>query len=152
MKPLLVLIGVFILSCAALYLMHHAVDFRLAGRIAMAAMLMFTSVAHFVFWRGMMLMIPGFIPFKKAMVYFTGALELLAAIGLLIPALYHLTGLLLVVFFIAILPSNITATRQQINLEKADYTGSGMHYLWFRVPLQLFFIGWVWWSASPLTP
>lgn len=41
------------------------------------------------------------------------------------------------------LPANIIAAKQKINLEKASYDGPGLAYLWFRIPLQVLFIGWV---------
>jgi len=147
MKPLIVLLSVFGLSSLVCYCLNHEVALQLSARIAMAAMLLFTSVAHFVFWKGMMLMLPKFIPFKKQVVYVTGVMELLAAAGLLIPQTVQVTGIALVVFFVAILPSNINAAMQHVNLEKADYTGSGLSYLWFRIPLQLFLIAWVLYST-----
>jgi uncharacterized membrane protein len=113
----------------------------------MAVMLLFTSIAHFVFNKGMAMMIPGFIPFKSGVVYFTGLIEIAAAVGLLIPGTHYAAGILIELFFILILPSNILAAKQKINLEKANYEGNGLSYLWFRVPLQVFFIGWVLWFA-----
>ena len=46
-------------------------------------------------------------------------------------------------FFILILPSNIYASVKKINYQKATLDGPGLSYLWFRMPLQVFFIGWV---------
>ena len=43
-----------------------------SGRIAMSAMLAFTAVAHFVFTKGMTMMLPDFIPYKIETVYLTG--------------------------------------------------------------------------------
>lgn len=119
----------------------------LAGRIAMSAMLLFTAVAHFVFTNGMTMMIPGFIPLKKILVYITGIFEIIAAICLLMPNLKLLSGWLLIIFFILMLPANIYAASKNINYQQADYNGNGISYLWFRVPLQLFFITWVWLAA-----
>jgi uncharacterized membrane protein len=143
MKPLIVLILSFAVSCLAFYIAQHDPNIILSGRIAMALMLVFTSVAHFAFFNGMAMTVPAFIPFKKFMVYFTGVLEIAAAIGLLFISTHYITGILLILFFVALLPSNIYAAQNHINLEKADYTGKGLSYLWFRIPLQLFFIGWV---------
>jgi uncharacterized membrane protein len=147
MKPLIVLIGSFALSCLVLFELNNNVNLFLSGRIAMAIMLGFTSIAHFVFYRGMILMLPKFIPFKKGVVYFTGVLELAAAPGLIIPQTRYKTGILLIIFFLLLLPANIIAAKQKINIEKASYAGPGVSYLWFRIPLQLFFIVWVWYFA-----
>jgi uncharacterized membrane protein len=147
MKPLVVLILSFAVSCLAFYLVQHDPNVILSGRVAMALMLLFTSVAHFAFFDGMVMTVPPYIPFKKFMVYFTGVLEVAAATGLLFIATHYVTGILLILFFIALIPSNIYAAQNHINLEKADLTGKGLSYLWFRIPLQLFFIGWVWYFA-----
>ena len=114
-----------------------------AGRIAMSVMLLFTALGHFLYPEGMALMLPDFIPFKKAMIYLTGCIEIAAANGLQIPRLRKLTGWLLIIFFILILPANIHAAIHHVNLETGRYDGNGLNYLWFRIPLQIFFIGWV---------
>jgi uncharacterized membrane protein len=113
----------------------------------MGIMLVFTSIAHFVFANGMSMMLPAFMPAKKVMVYLTGVAEILGGAGLIISKTYHITAILLIVFFVLILPSNILAAKQKINLEKANYEGKGLFYLWFRIPLQVLFIAWVWFFA-----
>jgi uncharacterized membrane protein len=95
----------------------------------------------------MSMMIPQSIPFKTGLVYFTGVVEIAAAIGLLIPALVTVTGWLLIVFFILLLPANIYAAIKHVDFEKATYHGRGLDYLWFRVPLQIIFIVWIYISA-----
>jgi uncharacterized membrane protein len=147
MKPLVVLILSFAISCLAFYIAQHDPNTILSGRIAMALMLLFTSVAHFAFFNGMVMTVPPYIPFKRFMVYVTGLLEIAAAVGLLFIATHYITGILLILFFVALIPSNIYAAQNHINLEKADFSGKGLSYLWFRIPLQLFFIGWVWYFA-----
>jgi uncharacterized membrane protein len=147
MKPLMVLLATFALSCTIFYAMQHDANFILSGRIAMAFMLGFTSVAHFAFFDGMVMTMPPYIPFKRFMVYFTGILEIAAGIGLLFISIHYTVGIALIVFFVLLIPSNIYAAQNKINLEKADYSGKGLSYLWFRIPLQLFFIAWVWYFA-----
>jgi uncharacterized membrane protein len=144
MKPLLVLLGTFLITYLTLRWMNGWWDYRLAARIAMAAMLLFTSVAHFVFTTGMEKMMPAFIPFKRGLVYFTGAAEAAGAIGLLLNAWFAFSGLLLTLLLILMLPANIEAARRRINLEKGGTPdGEGLVYLWFRIPLQFFFIAWI---------
>jgi uncharacterized membrane protein len=147
MKPLVVLLVTFALSCLLFYVFTHDVSVYLSGRIAMAVMLVFTSIAHFAFYKGMMLMLPPFIPFKRVTVYLTGVIEIAAAVGLLIPQSSYITGIFLIIFFVLLLPANIYASSKNINLEKADYSGNGLSYLWFRIPLQVLFIIWIWYFA-----
>jgi uncharacterized membrane protein len=143
MKPLIVLISVFIISLFVTRFNTGDYLHFVSGAIAMSAMLFFTALGHFLYTNGMAMMIPDFVPFKKGWVYFTGLVEIAAAVCLLTPAYREMTGLFLIGFFITLLPSNIYAAMQQIDYQKATTDGNGINYLWFRVPLQLFFIAWV---------
>jgi uncharacterized membrane protein len=88
-------------------------------------------------------MIPDIIPFKTAIVYLSGVAEIICAIGLLIPSYRVITAWVLIVLFVLLIPANINAALKRINYQKGTYDGDGPHYLWFRIPLQLFFIGWI---------
>ncbi|MFC4872572.1 hypothetical protein [Negadavirga shengliensis] len=147
MKPLIVLLVSFVIAVIAIKILRGFYDLRLSGRIAMSAMLLFTAIGHFVFTEGMSMMIPAFIPYKTELVYFTGAIEIGAAVGLLIPQLIFPTAWLLIAFFVLVLPANIHAAIHHIDFQKANLTGMGADYLWFRLPLQLLFIVWIYISA-----
>ncbi len=142
MKPLIALISVFGI-CLGITAFLGTADINLSGRVAMSAMLAFTAMGHFKFTEGMAMMLPAGVPAKKQIILATGVIEVLAAIGLLVSAIVQLTGILLIVFFVMILPANIYAAMKNVDLEKADHTGKGIDYLWFRIPEQIFFIAWV---------
>jgi hypothetical protein len=36
---------------------------------------------------------------------------------------------------------------KKVNPEKADNSGNGINYLWFRIPEQVFFMAWVYFFA-----
>jgi uncharacterized membrane protein len=144
------LLGAFAASLLVVKLFGGDFDFSLAGRIAMSVMLIFTGIGHFAFAEGMTLMLPSIVPFKKVVVYLTGVIEVAAAIGLLIPRLQNLTPWLLILFFFLILPANINAAINKIDYQKGTTDGNGLSYLWFRVPLQVFFIAWVYFFAVKL--
>lgn len=145
--PEIILISAFIISLVSIKLIKGNYQFALSGRIAMSAMLLLTAGAHFGFDEGMALMIPDFIPYRLELVYLTGLIEAAAAIGLLIPRYQRATGWFLVAFFIVLLPFNIYACLNQVNIQTATFDGDGVNYLWFRIPLQIFFIGWIYLSA-----
>lgn len=147
MKPLIVLLLVFVFSLFSTKIFRNNYDFCLSGRIAMSVMLVFTAVAHFAFTKGMEMMLPKFIPFKTETVYLTGLIEIVAAIGLFTPNFRVITAWLLIAFFILILPANIYAAIKHINYQKGTFDGSDLTYLWFRIPLQFLFIGWTYLSA-----
>ena len=147
MKPLIILLAVFLCALPIIKLVKRKWDPVLAGNIAMTAMLLFTAIGHFIFPKGMTMMLPDFLPFKETIVYLTGVIEIAAAIGLLLPAWRTTTAWLLIVFFILILPANIIAAVRHVNIEKGTLDGPGISYLWFRIPLQLLFIVWVCWFS-----
>lgn len=147
MKPFIVLLVVFVLALFVLKIMRGGYEVALSARIAMAAMLLFTAIGHFKFVDGMAMMLPEFIPHKIKIVYASGFMEIAAAIGLLMPNYKELTGWLLIAFFILVLPANIHAAFRQVDYQNATLNGPGTSYLWFRVPLQLVFILWVYFSC-----
>jgi uncharacterized membrane protein len=112
-------------------------------RYAVAIMFVFTGVAHFTKLRHeMAAMIPSAIPAPMAMVYFTGLCEIAGAIGLLIPRTRTLAGICLIVFLIAVFPANAKAAREHLPV-----AGKPATPLAIRVPLQIVFMGLVWWVS-----
>jgi uncharacterized membrane protein len=152
MKPLFVLVAVFVISLFITRFVTGDYLHFLSGKIAMAAMLLFTAMGHFVFTKGMTMMVPNFVPFKKIIVYFTGVLEIIFAIGLLLEDYSYLTAWLLIAFLILMTPSNIKAAIAHVDYQRGTFNGPGPNYLWFRLPMQLFLIAWVYFFAlSPST-
>lgn len=147
MKPLIVLLGVSAIALLLIKKIKGTYNFSFAARIGMSAMLLFAAIGHFMFPEGMAMMIPEFIPLKKEMVYLTAVLEIAAAVGLQIGQIRIVTAWLLIAFFILILPANIKAAVEHIDFQKATFEGKGPMYLWFRVPLQIVFIVWVYVSS-----
>ncbi|MFD2033585.1 DoxX family protein [Belliella marina] len=147
MKPLIVLLLSFAISIFVVKIIYKEYDLALSARIAMSIMLAFTAVGHFVFTKGMSMMIPKFIPYKESFVYLTGIFEIALAIGLLIPKLKGISGWGLIVFLLLMLPANIYASLNNVNYQKATFDGNGISYLWFRIPLQFLFIVWTYLSS-----
>ena len=147
MAPLIVLLSAFGLSLLIIKIFQGHFQFAPPGRIAMSVMLVFTAIGHFLYTKGMTMMIPDFIPFKTEIVYLTGLFEIFAAIGLIIPSIRTKTAWLLIAFFILILPANIWAAIHQVDYQAGTFDGNGLAYLWFRVPLQIVFIIWTYLSS-----
>jgi uncharacterized membrane protein len=151
MAVLIVLIVTFLGTLGITWVTSGAPAYTLSGNIAMCIMLFFTALGHFKFPEGMKMMIPPIIPFKKAMVFITGLMEIAAGAALLFPATRYTAGVFLILFFVMLLPANIYAAIHQIDYQKGTYDGKGLTYLWFRVPMQLFLIAWVWYfSVQPM--
>ena len=112
-------------------------------RYALAVMFVFTGTAHFNRMKfDLVKMVPSFVPQPMAVIYLTGLLEWLGAIGLLLPGLAHWAALGLILMLVAMFPANVKAGLQAISLRGKPATP-----LWLRTPMQLFFIGLLWWST-----
>ena len=112
-------------------------------RYALATMLVFTASAHFTKMKSdLVRMVPGWVPWPSAVIYFTGICELAGAVGLLISGLRQAAGIALIVFFILVFPANVKAAQTGVTLGGKQATP-----LWLRVPMQLLFIALTWWSA-----
>lgn len=142
MAPLIFLLGTFVvLYLINRFLLGRRVSLSFIGRASMAAMLIVTGIAHFTNTEQMVDMMPDFMPAKREMIYFTGVCELLAVVGLIWNKTSRLASSLLIIFFVLILPANIAGSLKSVQLGGMEY---GPWYLLFRIPLQIFFIWWVW--------
>jgi uncharacterized membrane protein len=117
------------------------------GRCALAVMLLFTGTSHFYKQQEMVAMMPAILPYKLEIVFFTGMIEIVGAIGLLTRRFVILTSFALILFFIAVLPANIIGAQKRIALGGME---NGPVYLYFRIPLQLLFILWTYYFGIHL--
>lgn len=109
-------------------------------RIAMSVALIMAGADHLVVPERYVPMIESFVVMPVLMVYVTGILEILGAIGLLIPKSQTLSGRCLALYFICVLPANIN---NAINgLDVPGLPTSELYY-WVRVCLQPLAIWWV---------
>ena len=118
-------------------------SWRHTARVALAIMFIFTGLTHFSDMRhDFVAMIPSPLPKELWLVYLTGALEIAGALGLLIPRLRRPAAIGLVLLLIAMFPANVNASLNGIPLRGEPPTP-----LWLRLPMQLLFIGAVWWTS-----
>ena len=105
-------------------------------RAALACMFLLTASAHWGRRRtDLIRMVPaGFGP-AGLLVTLTGILEIVGAIGLMIPAAARLAALGLALLMVVIFPANVRAARHGI-----DIAGSKPMSLAMRAPLQIVFI------------
>lgn len=117
--------------------------FRLAAskraRVGLSLFFIFTAIGHFVSTEEMAAMLPPFVPYRVGLIYLTGALELLGAVGVWIPRLGRLTGLLLILMLVGVLPANVYSAFNRVDF---GGHGAGPAYLLVRVPFQLFVMWW----------
>jgi uncharacterized membrane protein len=80
---------------------------RLIMRIVMAAFFAAGCVMHFRATDSLVAITPDWVPYPRDVVYATGVIELIGAIGLLVPRLRWWTGVALAIYVIAVWPANV---------------------------------------------
>lgn len=115
------------------------------ARVGLSLFFLFTSIGHFIKTEEMAAMLPASVPYRIWLIYVTGILELLGATGVWIPRLTKLTGFLLILMLIGVLPANIYSA-----INRVDFGGhaAGPAYLLVRVPFQIFAIWWTYFATE----
>jgi uncharacterized membrane protein len=134
----LLLRGVGALGVTALATWHDSV------RYALAVMFVSTGVAHFnKLKHDLARMIPAFFPQPMLIVYTTGVCEFLGAAGLLVPRFRMLAGICLIMLLLGMFIANVNAALKGMTLG-----GKPVTPLWLRTPMQVMFIGLIWWASN----
>ena len=120
-----------------------------ALRYALAAMFIFTAGSHFAARTrpDLVRMVPPVFPKPDLLVTITGVLELLGGIGLLLPPFVSLAALALSMLLIAMFPANIYAAQHELTIGGRPATPLAL-----RFPMQVFWIGALWWIAGHYAP
>jgi uncharacterized membrane protein len=144
MAALIVMLAAWLIarSTGGIGLWLPAESWTAALRVALAAMFVFTAVSHFHARtrRDLIRMVPANLPAPGVLVTATGGLELLGAIGLMVPWAVPAAACGLIALLVAIFPANIRAARDGLLI-----AGRRATPLPWRVPLQLFWIAALWW-------
>jgi uncharacterized membrane protein len=111
---------------------------------ALAVMFCCTGAAHFGPMRtDLEKMVPPWVPNPKRAVWVTGLLEILGALGLLLPETRRLAGICLIAFLIAVFPANVHAAKSDVKVGERPVTP-----LWIRGPLQVVLILLIAWTIT----
>ena len=122
---------------------HALASWRDSARYALVVMFIFTATAHFNKMKhDLARMIPPYFPRPLLVVYITGALELLGAVGLVLPEFRRLAGICLIALLIGMFIANVNAAQRSLTLRGKPPTP-----LWLRAPMQILFIALLWWST-----
>lgn len=148
MAPLIVMIAAWLVGrlMGSVGVLPQADSWTGALRIALAMMFMFTAVSHFHprTRPDLIRMVPEGLPAPALAVTATGVLELLGAVGLLVPEAMTAAAYGLMALLVAMFPANIHAARKGLMI-----AGRRATPLLWRLPLQLFWIAALWWVRSP---
>ena len=118
MVPFLVLLIAFaVLRCAGLLGVAALNNLDLPLRIALLLMFLVAASAHWGKGRpDLIRMVPPAFPIAGTLVSVTGVLEILGALGLLIPATTRLAAVCLAILLLAMFPANVRAARAGLTI------------------------------------
>jgi uncharacterized membrane protein len=154
MLQLLMLLLILFSTYAALTLLQVvlpalSVSVSLRGRISLAALFVFTGISHFVMPEELAQLLPAFIPLRMELIAVTGVLEILGAIGLVIPPLTRLASIALILFLLGVLPANIYGAFSHVAFGAHEL---GPVYLLARIPFQIFLMWWAYYFGIRTLP
>jgi uncharacterized membrane protein len=115
------------------------------ARVGLSLFFIFTSTGHFITAEEMSAMLPPFVPYRIEIIYFTGVMEILGAIGVWIAPLVTLARFCLILMLICFLPANIYSAMNHVDF---GGHGEGPGYLLFRVPFQFFVVWWTYYATK----
>lgn len=137
------LVAILVARAAGALGMEVVASWQAATRAGLAAMFVFTAVAHFNRMRqDLIRMVPPSLPNAALLVTVTGIAELVGAIGLLVPLVSQWAAIALALLLIALFPANVYAARAGLTLGGRRATP-----LVLRLPLQFIWIGLLFWVA-----
>ncbi|MGY4691709.1 DoxX family protein [Salibacterium sp. K-3] len=115
MAPFIVLIVSFLFFHFIGFLELPMDEWQTSLRIAVAIMFLFTGIAH---WgkrrRDLVKMVPPLLPGPSFIVTITGVLEIVGALGLLVPMTSRMASICLAILLIVMFPANIRAAKQKV--------------------------------------
>ena len=114
----------------------------------LAVCMIVAGVLHFAATEPFVKIVPGFLPYPAALVYISGVFEILFGIGLIVPATRSISGLGLVLLFIAVYPANLNMAFNHIKIENIPDSW-WLHG--FRLPFQFVLIAWAAWYTDFFT-
>ena len=88
-------------------------------------------------------MMPSWVPVPAIVNGMVGMAELVGGLGLIFAPTRRLAGWGLIILLVAILPANLHVAL----LGKMPGYDISPFLLWLRLPFQVVFIAWVWWTA-----
>ena len=115
---------------------------RDAARVAMAVAMVFAGVSHFLMPLPFVQHLPEFVPYREAVIYATGVLEVLFGIGLFGPRRHRpAVALALVAYLVAVFPANVYVAVAGVPI---DGVGQAQQFLsgYARLPFQAVYIAW----------
>jgi uncharacterized membrane protein len=115
----------------------------------MALLLLWAGTMHFLRPASFAQIVPPFVPFPLAAVYLSGVVELVLAVGLLLPSLSRRAASATILLLVAVFPANVYHWLADVHV---DGSAAPLWYHLLRVPAQGLLIAWAFWLSRPVRP
>lgn len=120
-------------------------DWHATARLSASIMFGMIGVMHFLKPNSLTYMIDNFLPYAKELIFLSGALEVLLAIGLLYPPTREISAWGLIGLLILMFPANINVAIH--NLPPPGGLPAKPWYVWSRLAFQPLYIAWIWFGV-----
>lgn len=123
-------------------------DWRASMRWGMAVALVLVGTDHLVTPERYLPMMPSLVPFPHEVILLTGLAEIAGGIGLLVPRLRWLAGLMLGIYFVSVFPANIKVAVYGMSV--AGMPEAGWYY-WVRLAFQPLAVWWALYASGAVS-
>lgn len=118
---------------------------KLAARLFVFAWFFIGGVSHLLMPAPFLRIMPPYIPFPLEVVYLSGVLELMGAVGLLLPEWRSRAGIGLILLTLGVTLANLHMLQHAALFPDIPYW-----LLVARLPLQAGLLWLIWWSSRPV--
>ncbi|MEM7153354.1 MAG: DoxX family membrane protein [Myxococcota bacterium] len=121
---------------------------RTIARTVLGVLLVLQGINHFISVDFMVKMIPAYLPEPLLLVQLSGVAEILLGALVFVPRFRRLAGFGILALLVAVFPANL-----QMALHPEQWPDIPQAALWVRLPFQLVFAAWTWWTClAPTAP
>jgi uncharacterized membrane protein len=119
---------------------------------AMGALYVVAGAMHFVVPGVYAQIVPPAFPRPLALVYLSGAAEILLGVGVIVPRTRRLAAWGLVALLIAVFPANVYMATHDVVLDGVPAWAATPSdaATWARLPFQVVLVAWAWWYTRPM--
>ena len=126
------------------YVALHLILTQPFSVLLISILFIIAGILHFLQPEPYLRIMPDFIPYQKAMVYISGAFEILGGIGFLITDFRILAGWGLVALLFTVFPANINMFMKGYKKHRLSL------FTWIaliRLPIQFVLMFWIYWAG-----
>ena len=118
--------------------------FKAVMKYLLVVLYVAAGINHFVNPDFYLKMMPPYLPWHLALVYISGAAEIVLGVLVLFPRFTQLAGWGLIALLIAVFPANVFMAQNPHLFPDISQTA-----LLIRLPVQMLLIWWAWWATRP---